>query len=177
MTGSTKRTAPSESTDVEQKPAPSTPTEDDYSEDELRVLGQRFVDKWQPRLRLQHFDLKVRIGETSNPNYGAESAIAWRFVRATITLPRNCVSRSRAAEDYLADVPRERILEETIVHELLHVFETPEVDHVRDEINWTVGEDSITGAPLRNGFRDYREFVINGLVRILLDLDARGWPA
>ena len=144
--------------------------------DDLLKQARRFVAKWQPRLRLMDWDIWVEGGDV-DANHAAESSTEWRMRRAHLTFPSNCIQRSRDGGEHAPDTTDAEIIEQTVLHELLHVAEQPLADRVDDEICWLVGtrdSGALIGAELRNGWRDYREWFINHVTRALMDAERTG---
>ncbi len=145
----------------------------------LLAEAQRYLAKWQFRLRLIDWDIWIEIGDVAEQNWAAQSDKEWRTRRAHITFPANFIEKSRAGGEHIPGTSDAQIIEEAAIHELLHILEEPEGSHVNDEICWLAGDRTnggIVGAELRNGWRDYREWWINHMVRTLIEAErTKGW--
>jgi hypothetical protein len=146
------------------------------SEDVLS-MARKALAKWQPRLRLQDWDIWVDIGNVSDSHWAAQSDKEWRVKRAHITFPSDYLEKMRESE-VLPGTTDMAMVEETVIHELLHILEEPEASHVNDDVLWICGdrENGVFFANLHNAWRDYREWWINHMVRTLLEAErSEGW--
>lgn len=139
---------------------------------DLLTEAQRALGVWQSRLRLLDWDIWTEIGEVSDPHYAAQSSREWRMLRGRITFPADFIKNVRDKGECLPDETDAQLVENTVIHELLHFLEGPLSSRVDAEINWYVGDSSdaggVIGSELRNSWRDYREWTINQVVRALL---------
>lgn len=142
---------------------------------DLLGKAERFLKKWQPRLRLADWDIWVEIGKVDD-DHAAESSIEWRTRRAHLTFPADHIQRSRDRGETPPGMNDAEIVEHTVIHELLHIGEQPLAARVADEIDWMAGKQGAIGAELRGGWREYREWWINAMVRTLLEAErSSGW--
>jgi hypothetical protein len=145
------------------------------SEQPIDVLSEarKALACWQPRLRLTDWDIWVEIGPVAHPDWAAFSDKEWRMRRAHITLPPDYLQRIHDGAECLPGETDAQSVEHTVLHELLHILEEPLAARVATEIDWWVGDSSkqagVVGAELRNSWRDYREWWINHVARVLLD--------
>jgi hypothetical protein len=133
-------------------------------------IARRLLPEWQKKLRLEDWDIGIEQGDMSVPEHAAETTSEWRRKHATITYRPDFIEYVCANRDGVESDRWE--VEATLVHELLHVMEAPLVGMVQAEIDWYVGkrneDGGIIGAELRNQWRDYREYWINQVVRVLV---------
>jgi hypothetical protein len=139
----------------------------------LLDAGSAFVERWQPRLQLQSWRMRVEVAEVSD-EHSAEAHYQWRFRRAVITLPPDIIERTRQRERFSLAQSDHEIVEEAVLHELLHLAEAPEVDHLAETLESLVGAEGVLGDGARNSLRDYREWMVNQITHLLLDMQARG---
>jgi hypothetical protein len=146
---------------------------------DLLATACQCLAKWQPRLRLMDWDIWIVVDKMDYPDHVAESSKEWRCKRARIIFRPDFLEFTRVNGENSQDETDERLIEGTLVHELLHVSEESVVAMVQREIDWYVGkgnDSGIIGAELRNQWRDYREWWINHMVRTLLEADrSAGW--
>jgi hypothetical protein len=146
---------------------------------DVLAAAEQSLGKWQPRLRLADWDIWVEIGTVDDDNWAAQTDKEWRARRAHITFPENYIERVRERAEVLPGETDEQLVEHDVLHELVHILEEPEASHVDNDVVWFFGDSEHGGvfsADFRNAWRDYREWLINQVVRVLLDAErTRGW--
>lgn len=144
---------------------------------DLLALARAALATWVPRLHLGHWQIELRLEEPGKGIEGMSVSTEWRGLKARI-----CI-----APDYLAVVERHlftgdapaAIVEEGVVHELLHLIEEPLRSQLDTEIVWAFGDKrddtpGMVGFSGRTLWTDYREMWVNQVCRILISADRSG---
>ena len=152
------------------------------TEAEIRSLAESLVATWRPRLDLLDWRIAVSVTADVERPRGAETKCGWHTKQALIRVPPDYAERAHG--EYGEALPGrsdEDILEESIVHELLHLVGYPLTDGFEKELEWLVGREGqggIVGAPLQTAWSNYQEWWINHLARVLLRAERTGgWRA
>lgn len=143
-------------------------------EDDLAIQGRRFVQKWAPRLHLLDWQIKLAVGPVDDHN-SADVSVAWRDRVALITLGPDLVAKTRADVPYYRDVPIEDIIEQTVVHELLHILEYPIARQFEADLEQWIGTAGVATRETWEHWHDSREWWINAVARVLADADRGAW--
>lgn len=134
------------------------------------------VRKWQPRLHLSDWQIGVEIGPVGKVNQ-ARVRITWSDQTALIRFPGNFLQLDHEllqAFGYSDD----RLIDYTVVHELLHIHEYPYSSHAREETDWAFGKpgDKVLAGELYNtSIRSYAEQWVSRVARILVEADHGAW--
>ena len=130
-----------------------------------KALG--YVTEWTERLHLQDWSVKVGRGETNREEWIAASRTNWRDMIGSITIPPTYEAHLEREADLRRYVDLDRELENTIVHELLHIAWSSRITDIRDALHETLGEGARAG--ILSALERAEEFAVNMMVRALLD--------
>lgn len=140
---------------------------------DLLARVEALVAKWQPRLHLEGHRIFAEIGELAK-HEGARLDTDWRAGASVLTIPLDYAERQRAGCKWRAHQTDDDLLEDTVVHELLHACEHPIAGQFEQEFESYMGDGVVTSA-CRDLWRDYREMWIDHLTRVLLEADRGAW--
>lgn len=143
------------------------------TEDDLLAAARGFVAKWRPRLHLTDWRIFVEIGEVPE-NEGAHLSTDWRERASVLILPPDHAKRQRDACRWHKHQTDAQMLEETVVHELLHACEFPAGGAFEQEFEAWMGDGTATST-CRDLWRNYRECWINHVTRVLIEADRGAW--
>ena len=132
--------------------------------------GLELIQKWQPRLHLQDWRYAVCIGEVGD-QYCMQVGVDWRNKEFVVTIPPDYIDRERHGRPFVTDMDDDTLVEESILHELLHVCEYPLLGYVEEELEWLVGTNSSVGDRIRPILHDYRETLVSHFARIIIAME------
>lgn len=98
-----------------------------------------------------------------------------RQKRAKVILPPDHMTRAREKNLAPDDCTDYELIEETVLHELIHLCQQPWVVHIGREIEWLVGTSGTVGDPIRSALEEMCEAWVNDRARVLLDADRGKW--
>lgn len=133
--------------------------------DDVQARAEAYLAKWQPRLGLGGWRIALRFGETDSGT-SANSEASWTWEDAIITIAPDFEKQRDVSID--AGLSADRVLEELVIHELLHFVDQPMAMQVEQIIDRFIGKDSPASTMARDVFSDYQELWINRVIRALL---------
>lgn len=144
---------------------------------DLLGLAQTALAKWQPRLHLRDYQIKVVIGALDDDSSALGSVrMGHTEKHAVIYIPPDFVARiSHEDEAFCHPTEIADQVEKIVLHELLHVKEQPYHSRLKSDITYFVGDDAVVGTDIRTAYTYYRENWINAMCRTLMEADRGGW--
>ena len=142
--------------------------------DELELVWSS-LRKWVPRLHLQDWRLDVVLARPESGDCMAEAEFNWQHYYAVMRLAPECLSRWRERHPPRGILPDNRIIEELVVHELVHLTCAAECADLETHIFGIAGHDGVLGRSFRNTWEGFNELWVDRMVRVLLEADDGTW--
>lgn len=145
------------------------------TDDELLASARALVAKWQPRMHLGAYLVKVVLDQESDAP--ARYTVPAYEQHVLITLRPSVCADLRTTYPELADLTDEQVVELAVVHELSHVLVVAEWQEMNRHLEWLIGKREQAGffSDAHSAWLDLDEAIARRTSRILLEADRGAW--